>query len=209
MSLQAQGLKLRSDAIEARLITDLRRHRRVQISLGGRYMRADRREYECTLKDISVGGAALLSPEIVELNERLVIYVDHLGGLEASVTRIYPNGFGVQFKISTHKREKLAAQITWLINREDFPEEAGRQHERVGTAGRRSRVKLHDGIVVDVDVLDISASGASIGTPARPPLGSAVILANIPGLVARHHDRGFGMQFIDMQDVNSLRLSLV
>ncbi len=122
-----------------RIMPDLRRHRRVPFDLTGRFMREDRKEYACTLQDISVGGAGITSPMKVQINERIIAYFEHLGGLEAIVTRVYRDGFAVQFKVSAHKREKLAAQITWLINRDAFPEEAGRQHERFGATGRKAR----------------------------------------------------------------------
>ena len=40
---------------------DMRRHRRLPLALRGRFMRADRNEYTCALKNISVGGAAIKS----------------------------------------------------------------------------------------------------------------------------------------------------
>lgn len=192
-----------------RIVPDLRRHRRVPLTLPGRFMRADKQEYTCTLQDISVGGAGIASNVPVEINERIVAYFEHLGGIEAMVTRVYRDGFAVQFKTSAHKREKLAAQITWLINRDEFPEEAGRQHERFGTLGRKARLRTDENITVDVDVLDISASGASVGTAARPPIGAHVFLGSFRAIVRRHHDQGLGLQFEQMQDIEVLRRSLL
>lgn len=192
-----------------RIAPDLRRHRRVPLQLAGRFMRPDRQEYPCEMQDISVGGAGIRSTATVEVNERVIAYFEHLGGLEAMVSRVYRDGFAVQFKITPHKREKLAAQITWLINRDAFPEEAGRQHERFGTSGRKARLRTPENIVIDVDLLDISASGASIGTAARPPIGSSVMLGNFTAVVRRHHDQGFGIQFDEMQDVEALRRGLL
>ena len=40
---------------------DRRRHRRVDLTLLGRFMRANKEEYPCKLRDISVGGAALIA----------------------------------------------------------------------------------------------------------------------------------------------------
>ena len=192
-----------------RIVPDLRRHRRVPLKLAGRFMREDRQEYPCELQDISVGGAGIITPVSVTMNERLVAYFDHIGGLEAVVTRVYRDGFAVQFKISAHKREKLAAQITWLINREEFPEEAGRMHERIGAGGRKVRLKTPDDLVIDVDVLDVSISGASIATGSRLPVGAQVILANFPAVVRRHHEQGMGLQFAEPHDINVLRQSLL
>lgn len=192
-----------------RIVPDLRRHRRVPLVLSGRFMRDNRQEHPCTLQDISVGGAGIIAPVKVAINERVIAYFEHLGGLEAIVTRVYSDGFAVQFKITAHKREKLAAQITWLINRDAFPEEAGRQHERFGMTGRKARLKTPDNITIDVDVLDVSVSGASVGTAAKIPVGTPVILGNFAAIVRRHHDQGLGLQFNETQDINVVRQSLL
>ena len=105
---------------------DMRRHRRLPLALRGRFMRADRNEYTCALKNISVGGAAIVTQQIPEVGERVVVYLEQLGGLEGTVARTTPDGFAFVFKVTEHKREKLAAQIMWLVNRDDFPDETER-----------------------------------------------------------------------------------
>jgi hypothetical protein len=210
MALLSPALQLHTlGARTPRIVPDLRRHRRVPLSLAGRFMREDRKEYPCELQDISVGGAGIASAMEVKVNERIIAYFDHLGGLEAAVTRVYRDGFAVQFKVSARKREKLAAQITWLINRDAFPDEAGRQHERFGTQGRKARLRTDENITIDVDVLDISASGASVGTAARLPIGTPVLLGDFKAIVRRHHAQGLGLQFEEMQDLEVLRQTLL
>ena len=209
MSLHSQVLKRQPVANEPRLVPDLRRYRRVPLTLSGRFMRESREEFSCQLQDISVGGAGIASAVPVQINERIVAYFDVLGGLAGNVTLIYSDGFAIQFKVSAHKREKLVAQIMWLFNRSDYPEEAGRQHERVGAAGQRARLKLDEKIIIDVDVIDISVSGASLATTARPPLGTLVMLGTIKALVKRHHETGIALQFFETQDLNQLRQQFI
>lgn len=184
---------------------DRRRHRRVPLELSGRFMRSDRSEYSCTLRDISVGGACVVSDQIAEVGERIVAYFDQIGGMEGIVTRAVPGGFAFQYKVSEHKREKLAAQITWLINRDAFPDELGRQHERASAGGRRTTLRFDDGVMIDVELLDLSQSGASLGTAARPTLGEEVYVGRVNAVVRRHHDNGIGVQFFTVQDPDALR----
>ena len=184
---------------------DLRRHRRVPLELAGRFMRANREEYTCQLQDVSVGGAYVACEHPVEMGERIVAYFEHLGGLEGLVTRVLPGGFAFQFKVSEHKREKLAAQVMWLLNRNDFPDELGRQHDRVGTGGRKSTLRFDDGMILDVELLDLSASGASVRTPARPAIGEDVLIGKLRAIVRRHHVDGIGVQFLTVQDQATLR----
>ena len=94
-----------------------RRFQRVRVNLLGRYMLADRREYPCQVQDMSPGGMALVAPVAGKAGERVVAYVDHLGRLEGTIVRVYPNGFAMTIAATSRKRDKLAAQLTWLANR--------------------------------------------------------------------------------------------
>ncbi len=189
----------------ARINGDLRRHRRVPLELDGRFMRSNRDEHGCQLRDISVGGACVVTEHAVEIGERIVAYFSLLGGLEGVVTRVLPDGFAFQFKISDHKREKLSAQIMWLLNRVDFPDELGREHERLGQASRKTTLRFDDGMMIDVELLDLSSSGASVRTPARPAIGEDLVIGKIRSVVRRHHKDGIGVQFLTVLDQSALR----
>lgn len=188
-----------------RIVPDRRRHRRFHITLLGRFMRANKQEYPCKLHDISVGGVAIMSPVEVEQGERIIAYFDHLGGLEGMVTRTFDGGFAIRLTATQHKREKLAAQITWLVNRKEADGVAERRHERFSIAEKTATLKLAEGIAVPVELLDVSISGASIGTEARPALGSEVFLGKLRARVVRHHTDGIGLQFLDIQNPDALR----
>jgi hypothetical protein len=190
---------------QALLNGDKRRHRRLQLTLKGRFMRPDRNEFECTLEDISVGSAAVKSSADVETGERIIAYFEHLGGLEGAVSRTFAGGFAFQFKITEHKREKLAAQIMWLVNSEDFPDEPGRTHERFGAGERKTTIRLADGVVLDVELIDLSATGASIGTPARPPIGDQIGVGGVSAVIRRHHEKGLGVEFLTKLSAEALR----
>ncbi len=185
---------------------DRRRHRRVQVTLLGRFMRANKQEYPCKLIDISVGGAAILSPVKPEEGERIVAYFDHIGGIEGTVVRIFDGGFGVELNVTAYKREKLAAQITWLINRHELGGSAeARRHTRTELANSMTTLKLDEGVSIQVAVKDISMSGAAVTTAARPPIGAEVLLGKLRGRVVRHHAEGFALQFLDIQQPEAIR----
>lgn len=184
---------------------DRRLHKRHQIVRLGRFMRASKHEYPCKLIDISVGGAAMMSPVAPEIGERIVAYFDGLGGLEGSVVRLLDGGFAVSFHMSQHKREKLAAQITWLINRQDLGLPEQRRHERFALADHKTTLKFADGVVMPCIVIDVSLSGASVGTNARPEIGTEVVLGRTRARVVRLHDMGIGVEFVDLQNAAALR----
>lgn len=188
-----------------RVIPDRRRHRRVEFALLGRFMRANKLEFPCKLNDISVGGASMMSPVEVEMGERIVAYFDHVGGIEGSVVRVFEGGFAISIQASQHKREKLAAQLTWLINQHELGLPDERRHDRVPLVGKSSTLKLDDGQAIECAVLDISLSGASVGTDVRPAIGTAVTLGKLRARIVRHHEAGLGVEFVDIQEPEALR----
>jgi hypothetical protein len=205
MSVSPTTSLRRPPAIDPRIVPDRRRHRRFSLALLGRFMRANKQEFPCKLNDISVGGVSVMAPVEVEVGERIIAYFDEIGGLEGHVVRMLPGGFAMKLSASQHKRDKLAAQITWLVNQADVGEVAGRRHARMAVPNKTSTLKLADGGSVDCRVLDVSLSGASIGTDARPPIGSEVIFGKLRCRVMRYHDGGIGVQFLDIPDPEALR----
>lgn len=187
--------------------SDARQFRRIEMNLEGRFMRPDRSEHACLIKALSIGDATVFTSAKVEAGERVVVYIDHLGGLEGIIRRLESNGFAFHYAVSEHKREKLAAQIMWLLNRDAFPGQIGRLHERLRTVGRHATLKVEADVVIDVELLDLSASGASCGTHARPQVGSFVILNKTKAIVRRHHETGVGIQFLTVMTPEALRLA--
>jgi PilZ domain len=196
---------LRSSAPQARAGTDRRRHKRFAMTLLGRFMRESKHEYPCKLIDISVGGAAVMSPVTVNMGERIIAYFDNLGGIEGTASRLFEGGFAIKFTVTANKREKLAAQLTWLLNKDHVPGVEERRHERQLLVSKTTTVQLGPGITVECQVIDVSLSGASIATETRPAMGTDVLVGNLRARVMRHHDKGIGVQFLDIQDPDALR----
>src|SRR5262245_34793197 len=94
-----------------------RRFQRVRVNLLGRYMLADRREFPCQEINMPPGCIAMIAPVSVQPGERVIAYIDHLGRLEGTVARQFLNGFAMTISATPRKRDKLAAQLTWLANR--------------------------------------------------------------------------------------------
>jgi len=181
-----------------------RRHQRVRVNLQGRYMLADRSEFPCQVVNISPGGIALIAPVSGAVGDRVIAYVDHLGRLEGKIARQLQNGFAMTIAATPRKRDMLAAQLTWLANRSilNLPED--RRHGRFVPKVTDARLILPNGTNVGVRLLDLSLSGAGIGTPARPEIGSHVTIGKIPGRVVRHLEQGFAIEFQRMQHPDSV-----
>ncbi len=188
------------------LAEERRRHQRVKVNLLGRYMLADRREYPCQVVNMSPGGMLLIAPASGKTGERVIAYVDHLGRLEGQIARQVENGFAMTISATTRKRDKLAAQLTWLANRDilNLPED--RRHGRFVPRNPMTRLILPNGTNVACRIIDLSASGAavSIAPNLRPPVGAAVTIGKTPGRVVRHIEDGFAIEFTRLQHPNSI-----
>jgi hypothetical protein len=190
------------------LSEDRRRFQRVNVNLLGRYILADRREFPCQVINMSPGGMAAMAPVDGQPGERIIAYVDHLGRLEGHIARQFQNGFAMTIAATARKRDKLAAQLTWLANRHllDSPED--RRHGRVAPKNPISRLIMPNGVNLACRIIDISQSGAGIATEQRPPMGALVTLGKVQGRVVRHLENGFAIEFTRLQHPDFLEDNL-
>jgi hypothetical protein len=188
------------------LAEERRRHQRVKVNLLGRYMLADRREYPCQVVNMSPGGMLVVAPILGKRGDRVIAYVDHLGRLEGEIARTVENGFAMTISASVRKRDKLAAQLTWLANRQilNLPED--RRHGRFVPKNPMARLILPNGTNIACRVIDLSASGVAvaIAPDLRPPVGAAVTIGKTPGRVVRHIEGGFAIEFTRLQHPDSI-----
>jgi hypothetical protein len=192
------------------LAEERRRHQRVKVNLLGRYMLADRREFPCQVVDMSPGGMALVAPVPGNAGERVIAYVDHLGRLEGKIARLLDNGFAMSISATLRKRDKLAAQLTWLANRQmlNLPED--RRHGRFTPRNPIARLILPNGVNVACRVIDLSQSGAavSIAPDLRPVVGAMILIGKTQGRVVRHIEDGFAIEFTRLQHPDFLEDSV-
>jgi PilZ domain-containing protein len=181
------------------LSEERRRFQRVHVDLLGRYMLADRREFPCQVINMSPGGMALVAPVAGNPGERVIAYVDHVGRLEGVVARHIENGFAMTIAATPRKRDKLAAQLTWLANRGILGLPEDRRHGRITPRSPIARLILPSGVNISCRVIDVSQSGAAIKSDQRPEIGSLVTIGKTPSRVVRHIEDGFAVEFIRLQ----------
>ncbi|MGH6734887.1 MAG: PilZ domain-containing protein [Methyloceanibacter sp.] len=213
-SAPPQSARLRERRAERRsgrpypaIVQDRRRYRRVPVDLQGRFMREDKQEYPCEVRDMSAGGMYLSAPVSCHRGERIVAYLDNLGRIEGVVSRTFEGGFAVKINASQQKRERIANLLTWYVNREYLGLGEERQHERFPPRVSASKLILPNGEVHDCRVLDVSMSGASVAIRQKPAIDTVVVLGRLRGRVVRHHNQGVAIQFADLQDPDSLARS--
>jgi hypothetical protein len=196
------------DPASAPLTSENRRYQRVKVDLLGRYMLEDRREFPCQAIDMSPGGLALIAPACGRKGERVVAYLDHVGRLEGLIAQILPSGFSMTIVATQRKRDKLAAQLTWLANHHilDMPED--RRHQRISDPDQMVALVLPDGAQEQCAIVDLSISGVAVVSLSRPPMGSTVRVGEAPGRVVRHLDNGFAVEFSRVQNPELLKATI-
>jgi hypothetical protein len=181
-----------------------RNFQRVRVKVYGRFMLEDRSEHPCQVIDMSPGNVSFRTERQGQPGERVIAYLDHIGRVEGVVTRLFDDGFAMTVIASERKREKLAAQLTWLANKHELDLPEDRRHERVTPANPMSVMQLSDGRQYRCRVIDLSLSGAAVEIEVRPAIGVQVMLGTMRGQVVRHFDDGIAIEFAVIQDQNSL-----
>jgi hypothetical protein len=172
-----------------------RRHSRVPLSLLGRYMLPNFREYPCQTRDLSPGGALIIAPVKAEVGQRVIVYLEHLGRIEGMVVRQTPDGFAMTISATSRKREKLASQLTWLANKNELGLPEDRRHERVVPRNTRNTITLANGANHPVRLLDVSLSGAAFQSEIALLLGDQIMLGRTPSKVVRKFADGYAVEF--------------
>jgi len=90
---------------------DRRREPRAGVTLQGRYMLADRREFPFTVIDASAGAISLAGAERGAIGETVVLYIDHIGRVEGTVVRQVEDGFVVKFKGGSRAAQAIAKLV--------------------------------------------------------------------------------------------------
>lgn len=181
-----------------------RRYQRVKLTLYGRYMLQDRSEHECRVIDMSPGDVALLGERAGPIGERVVAYLDHIGRIEGSITRAFEGGFALTLHASDRKKDRLAAQLTWLANRHELDLPEDRRHARITPGNPMSVLQIPGGQQYNCRIIDLSLSGAAVETETKPAIGAQVFLGPVRSRVVRHFDGGIAVEFTIVQEQSTL-----
>lgn len=181
-----------------------RTFQRVRVKIYGRFMLEDRSEHSCQVIDMSPGNVAFRTDAHGEPGEKVIAYLDHIGRIEGVVTRTLEDGFAMTLIASERKKDKLAAQLTWLANKHELDLPEDRRHERVAPRNPMSVLQLPDGRQYQCRIIDLSLSGAAVEIDVKPALGSQVILGTMRGQVVRHFEDGVAVEFAVIQRPETL-----
>lgn len=178
---------------------DRRNFQRVKINTLGRYMLANKQEFPCQIRDMSPGSLAMTCPVSGKLDEKIIVYIDHVGRVEGQIKRIFDGGFAMTIEATKHKRDKLSAQLTWLTNRHELNLPEDRRHDREPPNNPFTKVTLTSGQELDARILDMSLSGAALSFDVKVEIGDLLMVGKVRSRVVRVFDEGIAVEFAKIQ----------
>ena len=178
---------------------DRRRHRRVQWEVRVRGLTGEGEEFQANTVDVCAGGLRINLARPLSQGERLVLYIEDIGRVEGVVSRVLREvGYAVEFHVPPRKRDKIADQLTWLINKDRLGLSDERESER-RAGGGMVIAAFSNGVSVSCTVVDVSIFGVALKTSGpRPMVGDRVTVGERSGTCVRYIEGGFAVDFRTM-----------
>lgn len=184
---------------EGSQVTMVRRDRRVHVrarmKLSLKFMTNQIADGVGKTVNVSANGILFNTPNSLRVGDEIVCYVDGLGRLNGTISRARQGQAAMTFDVSALKRDRIADQLVWLLNKDRLGLEQERRAERHAASGDL-QVCCADGREISCQVTDMSLMGVALLTnDKRPMVGEAVAMGNKKGVVVRYLDRGFAVEF--------------
>ncbi len=179
------------------VFTDRRTFRRVKSAIRGKFLlrapdAADGRD--CIVTDISLGGACIECANAPPVGTEVYLNANGFENIAGTVARVTSDGMVIGFDGANDTREQIAEKIlSYLGGRRG--ETLPRRHERLQVPQARQFTRP-GGEVVDFVVIDLSLSGAYLGTKIKPPVGELLVIGKSRGRIMRHLENGIAIEFV-------------
>lgn len=164
--------------------------------------------YACCAVSLSPTIAVLTVPVVAPAGRQIVLMLDHIGLIRGTVSRSAKTDLHVAITATAAEREKLAAKINWLKKHRHNQADNARDAKRWRPKNPKGVFSLDDGSEHPCFIVDVSASGAAISGGVVPAIGTPVRLGELPGVVVRHTETGFGIRFQATQQQSGLEASI-
>ena len=183
-------------ASKAQVARDQRRDERVSVALAGKlFVPAEEITLDCTIVNLSAGGAGVYCPEPPPLDCFVVLYIEGFGRYEGVTTRFVEGELGLKFICKDVKRQRLVQDLAAYATGGIKGVTRVRRHRRSAAAIQIDCFTMGDGWESPCKLMDISLQGALLKTKARPAIGEIIQLGETRAWVVRHHNEGIGVQF--------------
>ncbi len=162
----------------------------------GRAMIVGGNEFPCAARNVTLETMELIAEASVDVGQVVICYLNDIGILPGTITKLLPGGFMLALAIPVSRRQRVAARLEWFGRRAHRIAEL-RGAPRIVPIHRIVQVRLGENLVMSGLILDISLSGAAIAlkTQALPFIGAKVRVGSRYASVARLLEQGIAVQF--------------
>lgn len=129
-----------------------------------------------------------------DLDREVICYVDGIGLIAGIVRNLTETGFVISVEVNAERHARIEERLNWLRDRVDGLADR-RITTRIVPKHRRTTVRWQDGRCLDVEIADLSMSGAGLVLAERPTIGSVVTVGKRFATVTRHKADGIGVAF--------------
>jgi hypothetical protein len=187
---------------------DKRTEPRLSLCLDGVVSIDDDVEEAVQSRDVSVDGMAILAPWRPPVGAKVVGDFEEIGRICGEVLRWHDDGFSVIFTHDQARATELSRTLDgleWTRGRRALGERPPPPRPEAAGLSRAARrpapdlfleVLLPDDQVLMERLRDVSLTGASVISEARPRIGAQVHVQGIQSEVVRHTDDGFAVRFL-------------
>jgi len=160
--------------------------------------------YACRALSLSTSTLVLTVPVLGALGSQIAVVLEHIGLIKGTVIQGAKSALHISIAASGTERETLAAKINWLKKYRVKLADNMRDAQRWRPKNPKAVFYLEDETPNVCFVVDVSASGAAISAKVVPAVGTALVVGELPAVVVRHTETGFGVQFQSVQDEKSV-----
>ena len=171
--------------------------RSVDVNLPGRFMRADRTEFECVAYIMSAGEVTIQTSVATVKDERIVAYLETVGRVAGQVTGITQHGFVMSIVAPSKHRDKLADKLTWLHNLNKSGINDDREQKRFTPVHDKCEISVVTGEVYQCRLIDMSSGGMAVNVDLKAPVGSLVKFEDASAVVVRNFQGGIALEFVE------------
>jgi len=184
----------------------------VTVSLQGEYwlwnsrdMAGELKRFACRAISISPHAVALVAPVRGSTGEWVSADIEHFGRLDGGIGRpLDHRGFIMNIVATADERRKLAAKVEWYGKYKNSGAVDRRTHPRSAVEYPFSTLLFADGAIMSCLVTDFSASGVAVSADSAPEIGTVLAVGKVVGRVNRLFPGGFAVNFIDVQEPQSV-----
>ena len=164
--------------------------------------------FACRTQSFSPQQAVLNAPVAGDRGETVVAHFEDVGLVRAKVSRAIDHGFAMEIDASPEEKLKIGARIDWIKRKTLNAIADKREHKRILPRVPTTTLILPNGNSIEGFIIDMSRSGVAISADIYPEIGLPLAVGSLVGRVVRHLEVGFAVQFLALQEPESLESSL-